>query len=452
MSVIIFCGPTLGADDLVPYAYLTICPPVRQGELYVAAHAMPRAIGIVDGYFDGLPAVWHKEVLWALQAGIAVFGASSMGALRAAELHSFGMRGVGRIFEDYRDGRLTDDDEVALLHGPQESGYLKLSEPMVNVRATLERAVSESVLDAAAANRIAAVAKAQFYQERTWSTVLAATAKVVPGQALDRLAAWLPGGRVDRKREDALELLRVVDDFVACGEREPPASFSFEWTEAWASAPWRSAPQTFEDSGSREEGAILDELRLDGDAYARVRYAALLKMLASEEDVRLGIAPQRREIARAAMQFRSPRGLARRSDVEQWAAENGMEASRFDRLMADSAGLEKLARMRDADLRGAMLDQLRLEDAYPKLRRRARAKARAVAKGAGRKPDAPPAPSVLLGWYFGTRLKRSVPDDLAEYAAGIGLGDLKDFYALIATEYAVASSRASARGSGRSGK
>jgi AraC-like DNA-binding protein len=450
LSAVIFCGPTLSADDLAPYAHFTIRPPVRQGELYGAAQAMPKAIGIVDGYFDGLPAVWHKEILWALQAGIAVFGASSMGALRAAELHSFGMRGVGRIFEDYRDGRLTDDDEVALLHGPQESGYLKLSEPMVNVRATLERAVSERALDAAAANRIAAVAKAQFYQERTWSTVLAAAAKVVPGVALDRLAAWLPGGRVDRKREDALELLRAVDDFVASGEREPPASFSFEWTETWANAPWRSAPQAFEDSGGGEEGAILDELRLDGDAYARVRHAALLAALASEEIARTGLAPERREIARAAMQFRSPRALARQSDIVQWAAENGTEASHFDRLMADSAGLEKLARTRDANLRGAMLDQLRLEDAYPKLRRRARAKARAHAAASGRAVTI--RPPVLTSWYFGTRLKRSVPDDLADYAAGIGLGDLKDFYALIAAEYAVAADRKKRRGSGRSGK
>ena len=69
-----------------------------------------------------------------------------MGALRAAELHSFGMRGVGRIFEAFRDGALEDDDEVAVLHGPAEIGYLAASEPMVNIRETLARADSEGVL------------------------------------------------------------------------------------------------------------------------------------------------------------------------------------------------------------------------------------------------------------------------------------------------------------------
>ena len=38
--------------------------------------------------------------------GIHVFGAASIGALRAAELDAFGMRGIGRIYEDFRDGVL----------------------------------------------------------------------------------------------------------------------------------------------------------------------------------------------------------------------------------------------------------------------------------------------------------------------------------------------------------
>ena len=64
----------------------------------------PRAVGIIDGYFQQVPSVWHKEILWAMAQGVHVFGSASMGALRAAELAPFGMRGVGLIFEAYRDG------------------------------------------------------------------------------------------------------------------------------------------------------------------------------------------------------------------------------------------------------------------------------------------------------------------------------------------------------------
>ncbi|MBV5331336.1 tfuA protein, partial [bacterium] len=72
--------------------------------------------------------------------------ASSMGALRAAELHVFGMVGIGRVFADYRDLIHEDDDEVAVIHGPAELGYPALSEAMVNIRATIAQAVVERVL------------------------------------------------------------------------------------------------------------------------------------------------------------------------------------------------------------------------------------------------------------------------------------------------------------------
>jgi hypothetical protein len=45
--------------------------------------------------FDSTPAVLHKEILWAMDRGVGVSGAASMGALRAAELHWYGMVGVG---------------------------------------------------------------------------------------------------------------------------------------------------------------------------------------------------------------------------------------------------------------------------------------------------------------------------------------------------------------------
>ena len=66
MSAIIFCGPTLSVQDIAPYEGFEFRPPVRQGELYAAACGSPRAIGVIDGYFDGQPAVLHKEILRAL--------------------------------------------------------------------------------------------------------------------------------------------------------------------------------------------------------------------------------------------------------------------------------------------------------------------------------------------------------------------------------------------------
>ncbi len=107
MTAYVFAGPTISRDEVraAADAGIVCLPPVAQGDLYRIAQGRPGAIGIIDGYFEGALSVWHKEILWAMAEGIHVFGSASMGALRAAELHAFGMRGIGPIFEAYRGRR-----------------------------------------------------------------------------------------------------------------------------------------------------------------------------------------------------------------------------------------------------------------------------------------------------------------------------------------------------------
>ncbi|MGI9369169.1 MAG: TfuA-like protein, partial [Ruegeria sp.] len=171
MSAIVFAGPTIDADDVRDILDAHVLPPVKQGDVYRAVSNGPNAIGIIDGYFEGVPSVWHKEILWAMEQGVAVFGSASMGALRAAELADFGMVGVGRIYEAFKDGQIKDDDEVAVLHSPAELGFKPLSEPMVSIRATVRRAIDERVLDSKTAEQILGFAKGLHYHDRTWSAI-----------------------------------------------------------------------------------------------------------------------------------------------------------------------------------------------------------------------------------------------------------------------------------------
>jgi len=67
---------------------------------------------IIDGVFHQEPAVPPREILDVLEDGAVIVGASSMGALRAAECWPAGMRGVGTIYRLYRRGALKSDDEV----------------------------------------------------------------------------------------------------------------------------------------------------------------------------------------------------------------------------------------------------------------------------------------------------------------------------------------------------
>ncbi|MFG3438818.1 TfuA-like protein [Nonomuraea sp. NPDC047897] len=233
---VVFLGPTLPVAEAARILAADYRPPAELGSVYRAARERPAAIGIVDGYFERVPAVWHKEILYALSLGVRVYGAASMGALRAAELAEFGMIPVGEVAEQYRRGVLTDDDEVAVLHAPTQGGYRPLSEPMVNIRATLAAAVRETVVGEEVAAALAALAKDMFYPDREWGALLDRAGADDPAAAaqLARLRAWLPSGAVDQKRLDAERLLAEMGRWIESGGGPPQvAPFPFEQTENW---------------------------------------------------------------------------------------------------------------------------------------------------------------------------------------------------------------------------
>src|SRR2546428_5070374 len=140
--IIAFTGPTISAFRARKILDADYRAPAKAGDVLLATQFHPQAIVIIDGVFECVPSIWHKEILFALSEGIHVYGGSSMGALRAAELHTFGMVGVGRIFEAYRSGLLEDDDEVAVVHGAVSDETIVQSEAMVNVREGLRLAAA----------------------------------------------------------------------------------------------------------------------------------------------------------------------------------------------------------------------------------------------------------------------------------------------------------------------
>jgi hypothetical protein len=228
---VIFAGPSLPPAIRPGDRALEWRPPIAQGGVYEAARRGPAIIGIIDGYFEVTPTVWHKEILWAMAQGIHVYGSASIGALRAAELHSFGMIGVGRIFKAFRDGVLLDDDEVAVLHGPEELGYPAVTEAMVNIRATLDKAVAAGVLDSWLVASLVEIAKSLFYKERSWPTIRRlAGGHGLPEMPLAGLATWLACGQVDQKRIDAVDMVAAVCAHLATGVKPLRVSYRFKDT------------------------------------------------------------------------------------------------------------------------------------------------------------------------------------------------------------------------------
>lgn len=210
---VVYLGPTLPAEEARAILDADYRAPVEQGDVHRAlAESPPSAIGIVDGLWGTVPTVWHCEIRCALSRGVPVYGAGSLGALRAAELHGFGMVGVGRVFEAYLHGRLEDDDEVAIAHTGPESGYTPVSAAMVDIRATVATAVHAGTLTPDKADRIVRAAKARHFSERAWPWG-------IPQRSL--------------KAEDARAMLTRMRDDVAGPPVTPPWEPTDFWLEAW---------------------------------------------------------------------------------------------------------------------------------------------------------------------------------------------------------------------------
>jgi hypothetical protein len=132
----VFAGPSLAGQALPPD--IEVLPPATRGALTAAVRAGYTRIGFVDGAVEENERLPLRELREALAApGVAVLGGASMGAVRAVQLESEGMRGVGRVFRLFRRGSLTDSDEVYVLHAPAALYYRCLTIPLVNIRCTL---------------------------------------------------------------------------------------------------------------------------------------------------------------------------------------------------------------------------------------------------------------------------------------------------------------------------
>lgn len=200
MTIILFAGPSLPGADRSASAAIEWRPPAEAGDLLQLDLGPGLTICLIDGYFDHRPAVRHKEILLALAEGARVIGASSMGALRAAEMAGFGMEPVGAIARAFADGRLTGDDEVALVHGPAAWDWRPLSVPLVEVRATLCSLRRRRLIDASEARQLIEAARRIHYADRGW-------ASVVEDESMLRL---LEAEHVPLKRLDAIEAARAA--------------------------------------------------------------------------------------------------------------------------------------------------------------------------------------------------------------------------------------------------
>lgn len=391
-AVVCFSGPSLtprAAALLFPEA---LClGPAAQGDVYracVQQAQRPRAVCLIDGFFEHRPAVTHKELLWALHQGIPVYGAASLGALRAVELAPYGMRGWGEVYELYATGAVEDDDEVAIVHAPAAQDYRPGSDALVNIRRNLDAARLRGVVSRSACQRLIAHAKALFYPERSYRRLLTHAATFMPTHELEALEAWLanPARCSDTKQRDAETLLVHVRELWR-SERLPTPRVRCEFavTDAWVNI--TAPPSSALDGQPGLLAQLIEEVQLTGpEPFAEVIRVATWRAfcMTLQRDV---TSPVRD--AEALIDAAEP--AAQRLVLEH--VPGALQALGLHRGLYERAQHKLGRRVEDASLDAASIAR-----------------------------------------YFERRLLRSMPQDLQAYAQSVGFDSAQELIAAIARD------------------
>lgn len=373
-KIVVFLGPSLPIEEAQSIIDAVYLPPAAQSDLISALQIhQPDAIALIDGVFLNSPSTWHKEILYALSLGVAVYGASSMGALRAAEITPLGMVGVGQIYQMYARGELIDDDEVALVHDAAEMGYRPLSEPMVNVRATLHQAQDQGILTQDLYQALIALAKSIYFPERTFAAIFhRAQAAGMPISALAPLQTFVTEHYVDLKRQDAILLLETLRDcstnLSAHDRTNCEPNFELAQTHVFA-ALYNCDRKTQRQHTQIPFRQIAECVALQAPDFDDLNFHSLNRMLVQVLATHLNLTVGPAEVEQEKQRFCYNQNLQVDVDLEQWLQDNDLTPGEFQTLMQEMAICRHLQRWllnRQAYQRNVkgLLDELRLQNRY----------------------------------------------------------------------------------------
>lgn len=210
---IVYLGPTLSRDEAIKILDADYRDPAKKGDFLMLSRDSDekKYVGFVDGVFlhDYPPSpieVYHL----ATRKNIELIGAASLGALRAVELEKFGMKGIGKIFELYRNGIIDADDEVAVTF-VRENNILQ-SEAMIDIRFNLFLAYKKGIITNQTKKRFAKIAKNIYFPFRNYEDIIKLTQQQFPliHDELESFRNYILKNRDSLKARDAIKLLKYL--------------------------------------------------------------------------------------------------------------------------------------------------------------------------------------------------------------------------------------------------
>lgn len=210
---IIYLGPTLSREKAIKILDADYRDPAKKGDFLMLSQDSDekKYVGFIDGVFlhDYPPSpieVYHL----ATRKNIELIGASSLGALRAVELEKFGMKGIGKIFQLYKNGIINADDEVAVTF-VRENNILQ-SEAMIDIRFNLFLAYKKGIITNQTKKRIAKIAKNIYFPFRNYEDIIKLTQQQFPSiyNELESFRSYILKNRDSLKARDAIKLLKYL--------------------------------------------------------------------------------------------------------------------------------------------------------------------------------------------------------------------------------------------------
>jgi hypothetical protein len=221
---IIFIGPSLNQDKARKIFQADYRAPAKKGDLIMLltstlsksedAHNLTNFVGLVDGLFlQDYPPTPIEVYQLLSQKNFQVVGGASIGALRAVELEKFGMVGIGKIFELFRNGATDADDEVAVTFQQGAGGDIQ-SEAMIDIRFNLFVACRRKIITERVKRIIAKIAKSIYFPYRNYTHILQQTRLEFPelSTQLDSFSAYINENRLSLKEHDAIKVVEYIKD------------------------------------------------------------------------------------------------------------------------------------------------------------------------------------------------------------------------------------------------
>lgn len=168
-------------------------------------------VGIIDGKFQQSLAVNSSEILDAIRCGLKMYGSSSMGALRAAEMAHFGMIGCGAIYEFVKKSPIFQDDYLGQSFNSEN--LAASSVPYIDLHFELERKVASGAISGHHGEMMRHAYSEIFYPQRNQQALkFALKEKSATDSNLEKAIEILFQNFQSQKNIDAVKMVQQIKD------------------------------------------------------------------------------------------------------------------------------------------------------------------------------------------------------------------------------------------------